>query len=184
MPKAFELWALADDRVRDVHPYARIKILSEFREDTFHIFFFNARRFQIPFLGHRALDNSVEFLDVVRTTQHVGSRVDSTPNIFVHYWGVNPNDMIPVNVSTITRRAYDPIVYFHGFILWSNHERLRLKQIEMKRICVEEYLARIRQDVRDKVAAYARSSVNNVLGDALSNYSDSNGGWPNRFDSD
>ena len=31
VPEAFELWALADDGVREVHPYARFKIRSEFR---------------------------------------------------------------------------------------------------------------------------------------------------------
>ena len=70
---------------------------------------------------------SVEFLDVVRVTQHVGSRVDYTPNIFVHSWGVNPTDTIPANVSTTTRRSHDTIRYFHGFVFWSNHKRLRLK---------------------------------------------------------
>ena len=137
MPKDFEPWALADDGVREVHPYTRIKAQSEFREDTFYTFFFNARRFQILLLGRRAVNDSVDFLDVVRTTQHVGSRFDYTPNIFVHSWGVNPTDMITTNVSTITRHAYDPIVSLHGFILRSNHERLRLKRIDLKRICVE-----------------------------------------------
>ena len=155
LPKAFELGALTDDGVCEVHLYARVKLLSEFREDTFHSFSFNARRFQIPFLGRRALNYSVEFIYVVRTIQHVGSRVNHTPNIFVHSWGVNPTDIIPANVYTITRRAYDPIVSFHGFILQSNHDRLRLKRIELKRIRVEEYLARICQDVRDEVAANA-----------------------------
>ena len=90
VPEAFEIWALADNGVHEVHPYTRVKLLSEFREDTFHTFLFNAQIFQIPFLGRRALNNSVEFLDVVRTTQHVGSRVDYTPNIFLHSWGFNP----------------------------------------------------------------------------------------------
>ena len=49
-PEAFELWALADDGVCAVHPYNRVKLRSEFREDTFQTFFFNARRFQIHFL--------------------------------------------------------------------------------------------------------------------------------------
>ena len=31
---AFELWALTDDGVHEVHPYARVKLCSEFREDT------------------------------------------------------------------------------------------------------------------------------------------------------
>ena len=75
---AFEVWALAEDGVHEVHPYARVKLLSEFMKDTFHTHFFNAQRFQIPFLGRRALNMSVEFIDVVRVTHHVGSRVDYT----------------------------------------------------------------------------------------------------------
>ena len=132
----------------------------------------------------RALNYSVEFIDVVRTTQHVESCVDYTLNIIVHSWGVNPTDTISSNVSTITRRAYDPICSFHVFVLQSNHEPLRLKIIELKRIRFKELLARIFQDVRDDVAANVRDYVNNALGDDLSNDSDSNGGWLNRYDSD
>ena len=130
------------------------------------------------------MNESVKLLDVVRTTQHVQSRVSYTPNIFVHSWGVNPTDTTPANISTTTRHAYDPIVSFHGFILRSNHERLRLKRIEFKYIRVEEYLARICQDVSDEVSANARDSVNNALGDALSNDSESDDGWLNRYDFD
>ena len=111
VPESFELWALADNGVCEVHPYARVKLHSEFREDNFQTFFFNAQQFQIPFWGCRALNYSVEFLDIVCNTQHVGSCVDYTPNIFVHSWGVNPTDMIPANVSTITRRAYDTFFF-------------------------------------------------------------------------
>ena len=78
VPEAFELWALAEDGVCKVHPYARVKLCSNFREDTFQTFFLNARRFKIPFLGRRALNASVKFVDVVRFNQHVGSRVDYT----------------------------------------------------------------------------------------------------------
>ena len=127
----------------------------------------------------RALKASVEFLDIVCVTQHIGSHVDYTPNIFIHSWGVNPTDMIPTNVSIITGRAYYPIGYFHRFILWSNHECLRLKQIELKRIRFGELLARICQDVHDKVAA---SPVNHALGDALSNDSDSDDNWGSRLE--
>ena len=66
----------------------------------------------------------------------------------------------------------------------SNHERLRLKQIELKRICFEELLDRIRQDVRDNVAANICAPVINVSGDALSNDSDSHDSWLDRYDSD
>ena len=142
-------------------------------EDTFHTHLFNSRQFQIPFLGRRAVKDSVEFLDVVRKTQHVRSRVYYTPNIFVRSWGINPNDMFPPNVYTITRRSYDPTVTFHGFVLHSNHKRLRLKRIELKRIRVEEYLARICQDVNDEVATNVRAPVNNAFGDDLSSDYDS-----------
>ena len=87
--------------------------------------------------------------------------------------------MIPINVSTITRRAYYTICSFRGFALRSNHERLRLKQIELNCIRLKEYLARIRQDIRDKVAANFHALVNNALGDTLSNDSNSNEVWLN-----
>ena len=112
MPEALELWALADDGDCEVHPYARVKLCSEFREENFQTLIFNARRFQIPLLGRRALNASVEFLDIVRFTQHVESRVDYTENTFINYWGVNTTDTIPTNFSTIIRRAYEHIVLF------------------------------------------------------------------------
>ena len=59
MTKAYELWALDEDGVREVHPYARFILLSKFREDIFHTHFFNARLFQIPFLGRRAVNESI-----------------------------------------------------------------------------------------------------------------------------
>ena len=183
MPEAFELWDLMDDRVREVHLYARVKLQFEFRVKTFQTFFFNLRRFQIPFLGRRALNASVKFLDVVRVTQHVGSRFDYTPNIFVQCWVVNLTDTITANVSTITWCTYDAFSPFYGFFLWSNHERLRLKQIELKLICLDELLDRIRQDVRDNVAANVCAPVNNALGGAFSNDSDSDDVWLNIYDS-
>ena len=183
-PECYELWALNEDGVCEVHPYARVGLLSEFRDDTFQTFFFNSRGFHIPFLGCRAVNDSVEFIDVVRTTHHVRSCVDYTPNIFIHSWGINPTDMLPPNVSTITRHAYDPIVTFHGFVLRSNHERLRLKRIELKRIRVKEYLSRIHQDVCDEVDANVRVAVCNDLGSVMSNGSDSDDCWFERSDSD
>ena len=119
----------------------------------------------------------VKFLDVVRITHHVGSRVNYNPNIFVHSWGVNPTDTIPPHVSTITRRAHDPIRTFHRFVLRSNHERRRLKRVEMKRIRFEESIARIRKEVRDDVLNNACSPADHALGDASSNDYDSNYGW-------
>ena len=71
VPKAYELWDLAKDGFCEVHPYARVELLSDFREDTFHTHFFNARQLQIPFLDCRAVNKSVKFLDAAHTTQHV-----------------------------------------------------------------------------------------------------------------
>ena len=51
VPEAYERWALAEDGVREVHLSAKVRLLDDFREDTFHTYFFNARRFQIPLLG-------------------------------------------------------------------------------------------------------------------------------------
>ena len=128
-------------------------------------------------MGRRDLNASVKFLEVVRITHPVGSRVDYTPNILIRSWGVNPTDTIPPNVYTISRRAYDPICNFYGFVLQSNHERLRLKRIELKHIRFEELLPRIRQDVRDDVVDNACPPANHALGDALSNDSDFGDSW-------
>ena len=137
VPNAYELWALAEDGVCGFHLYARFRLLSDFSDDTFHTHFFNSRQFQIPFLGRRAVNERVKFLDVVRTTQHVRSYVSSwTPNIFVQSWSLYPTNMIPPNVSTITLCPYNLPVTFHGLVLRSNHERLRLKRIETRRIRV------------------------------------------------
>ena len=95
VPECYELWDLNEDGVREVHPYARVGLLSDFREGTFHTQFFNSQKFHIPFLGRRAVNKSVKFLDVVCTTQHVRIRVNYTPNIFVHSWGINPTDIYP-----------------------------------------------------------------------------------------
>ena len=35
VPEAYKPWALVEDGVREVHLYARFRILSKFREDTF-----------------------------------------------------------------------------------------------------------------------------------------------------
>ena len=91
--------------------------------------------------------------------------------------------MFPPNVSTITRRAYNFPVTFYGLVLQSNHERLRLKRIELKRIRAEEYLVRISQDISDEVAANVRAPVHNALGDALSDDSDLDDSWLDRYDS-
>ena len=82
---------------------------------------------------------------------------------------------------------YNPITTQRGFFFLCNHKHLRLKRAERKHIGLENHLARIRQDIRDDVAAnYACSPVNHALGDATSpssNDSDSNDVWLDTDDS-
>ena len=92
--------------------------------------------------------------------------------------------MILPNVSIITRRAYNLPVTFHILVLRSNHEHLRLKRIESRKIRVGVLLARVCQDMRDEVAANVCAPNNNSLGDDLSNDSDYNEGWLVQYDSD
>ena len=170
VPEAYELWALAEDGVCEVNPSTRVRLLDDFREDNFHTHFFNARRFQIPFLGRRSVNMSVKFLNAARATQEVGIRVTSwTENIFVHSWGPYPT-MIPCTVSTITRRAYNAPVTPHTLVLRANNKRLRLKCVEWRRTRHRELLAIIRQDMGAEVRA------------ALSD--DSDDGWLEGSDSD
>ena len=61
--------------------------------------------------------------------------------------------MIPRTVSNFKRHAYDVPVTPQALVLRYNHERLRLKRVEWRQTCRRELLARIRQDMRDKVRA-------------------------------
>ena len=64
---------------------------------------------------------------------------------------------------------------------------MRLKWVERTSICIENHLARMRQDICDDVAAdYSCSPDNHALGDATSlssNDSDSGDGWLDTEDS-
>ena len=50
---------------------SKIKSLGHLTVETADRHLFNSRQLQIPFLGCRAVNESVKFIDVVRTTQHV-----------------------------------------------------------------------------------------------------------------
>ena len=153
MPEAFELLALAEDGVREVHLSSRVKLLDYFREDTFHTHFSNVRRFQILFLGRRSVNTSVGFIHAAHATPQVGSCVATwTENIFVHSLGPYPT-MITHTISTIKRRAYDVPVTPHDLVLGANHKRLRLKRVERRQTLHRELLARICQDMCDEVHA-------------------------------
>ena len=75
--------------------------------------------------------------------------------------------MIGPTCYDYTCRAYVPITSQKGFRQRCNHERLRLKWVESKRVALECHLARVRQDVRDDVATnYTFLPLNNALEDA------------------
>ena len=42
VPKAFELWAFAEDGIREVHPFDRVQLKDDFTKETFYTGFFNA----------------------------------------------------------------------------------------------------------------------------------------------
>ena len=171
----YKLWALNAQGVSEVHPFAWVRLFSNFREDTFKNFFFNLRRLRIPFIGQRSLNKSVEFIRFAHVTSDV-EVVIYTPNIFVNDWGTNPTMIYPT-VSNITWRAYNTITTQRGFVLRCNHKRLRLKWVERKRIRLENNLAIIREDIRDNVLNNSCSPANHALGDDSPNDSDSNCGW-------
>ena len=102
VPEMYELWALIAQGVREVHPFARVRLFDDFREDTFKTFFFNSRRCRISFIGSRSLNNSVEFIRFAHVTLDVEVFL-YTPNLFVHNWGTNPTTIYPT-VSNITPR--------------------------------------------------------------------------------
>ena len=68
VPERYKLWSLNAQGVCEVHPFARIRLLDNFREDTFQTTFFNSRRCRIPFIGRRSLNGSVEFIDFADVT--------------------------------------------------------------------------------------------------------------------
>ena len=113
---------------------------------------------------------SVKFLNDAYATQQVGSRVASwTENIFFQSW-VPYTTMIPHAISTTKRRAYNVHVTPHALVLRANHERLRLKRVEWRKTRHRELLARIREDMRDKV----RDILSNDSDDSWLEVSDSN----------
>ena len=44
VPEIYELWSLNKQGVCEIHPFAQILLLDDFREDTFQTTFFNSRR--------------------------------------------------------------------------------------------------------------------------------------------
>ena len=65
-PEIYELRNFAEDGTREVHLFAWVQISDDFTRETFHTHYFNAKAFQIPFLGRRSINGSVQWLDVPR----------------------------------------------------------------------------------------------------------------------
>ena len=72
-PEAFELWDFSEDGIHEVHPFARVQIKDDLTKDTFYTHFFNARQIQIPFLGRRSANRSVQWLYATRAAPQAGS---------------------------------------------------------------------------------------------------------------
>ena len=51
VPERSELLRLNDGGVCEVHPFARVRLLDDFRDDNFQTFFFDSWRFRILFIG-------------------------------------------------------------------------------------------------------------------------------------
>ena len=164
VPERYDLWSLNEQGVCKVHPFARIRLLDDFRADTSQTTLFNSRRCRIPFIGRISLNGSVEFIQFSGVTSDTEG-VISTPNIFVHELDTNPTMLLPT-VSNFTRHVYVPITSQKGFHQRCNHDHLVLKWVEGKRVALEDHFARVRQDMHDDVAANgAFPPVNNALGD-------------------
>ena len=92
VPKRYKLLSMNEQGVCEVHPFARIRLLDDFRADTFQTTFFNSRRCRIPFVSRRLLNGSVKFIRFADVTSDT-EVVISTPNLFVHEWGTNPTTL-------------------------------------------------------------------------------------------
>ena len=108
VPKMYKLWSMNAQGVREVHPFARVRLFDDFCEDTFWATFFNSQICRIPFIGRRLINRSVQFLCFADVTSDSTKDVISTRNIFVHEWGNYPT-MIWPTCSNYTCRAYVPI---------------------------------------------------------------------------
>ena len=103
-PEIYELWNFADDRICEVHPFARVQISDDFTRGTFHTHFFNARAVRIPFLVRRSVNGSVQWLDVPRLFGETGVATAAwTENIYV-----NPClHGKPIDLGAVARRIRD-----------------------------------------------------------------------------
>ena len=111
---------------------ARVKLFDLFVENTFQSTFYDSQRCLVPFIGRKALNGSVEFIQYLDIIANSTSDIISTRNIFVHSWGKYPT-MIWPTCSNYTCHVYVPITCQKGFNKRCEHERLRLLFVEQKK---------------------------------------------------
>ena len=99
-PERYNLLRINDCGVREVHPFARVRLLNNFREETFKTFFFDSQICRIPFIGQRSLNASVKFIRFAPVTSDAEVFI-YTSNLFVNDWGTNPTMIYPT-VSNFT----------------------------------------------------------------------------------
>ena len=150
-PNIFELWAFAEDGAREVQPYARVQMSSDFTGETFQTQFFNAREVRITFLGHRYVNRSVQWRDVPQPFGKTGIATDAwAENLYVYPWGTNPTRItnvpiirrttflnVPINLRAVARHACNNC-------LWNN-------RVERRKTLQRELHAQILLDIRDEV---------------------------------
>ena len=68
LPKRYKLWSLNDQGFFEVLPFPRMRLLDDFRADTFQTNFFTSRPCRIPIIVRRSLNGSVEFIQFADVT--------------------------------------------------------------------------------------------------------------------
>ena len=156
-PEVFELWAFAEDGICEIHPYARFQISKDFVEETFYSHFFKAQKIRIPFLSHRSVNGSVQWIDFPCLFGETGNLTAAwTENTFVYGWGINPTVILNRPIRRHTTFESVPI-NLHALECRANHYRLRRIRVDWRQATERELHARILQDIRDKVISDASS---------------------------
>ena len=150
-PEIYGLWTFADDGIHEVHLYVWVKISDKFIGETFHTHFSNAWEVQIPFLGRRSVNGSVQWLDVPQPFGETGIATAAwTENIYVNLWGANPT-RIP-NVPINRRATFTNVpIYLRAVARRSREKLLWDNRVERRKTLHRELHARILLDIREEV---------------------------------
>ena len=150
----------AEDGIREVHLYSRVQISNNFVKETFYTHFFNAREIQIPFLGRRSVNVSVQWLGVPLPFVETGIVTAAwTENTFVYSWGTNPTVIPNLPIRRRTTLQSVPI-NLRAFACRANPDCLRYNCVERRQTLQRELHAQILLDIREEVL-----------------FDDSNDGW-------